>query len=698
MQHCCVYTGMKRGFLGLIFSLSAFSGWAQDSADTTRSLQAVEILAKKNAAAGQVVQEISAKEIEALRGKPLAEMLEKVPGVTTLRTGYAIAKPMIHGMWGSRVVLLNNGIRHEGQQWGNEHAPEVDMFSAGTVRVVKGAESVRYGSDAIAGVVLVEPPMFPPTSPKALSGSLYTGLVSNGRRGMAALRLQGYVPKVAGLAWRVQASTQRGGDISTPTYRLLNTGMAEYAYSATIQYRHKNAVYELFGSNYATTLGIFRGAHIGSTSDLQVAIQQAQPLPQYTPNTFSYAINRPRQEVHHAFVKIKTTWQTGGGSLQAVYAFQQNHRDEYDNKPRGQQLLDLPQLRLVLQTHTAEIIWKKLLNEHWTSESGASAMLRTNTQSGRQLIPSYVSPQGGAFQVLKYRHSRYQMEAGLRYDFQAIRITSAEPDSLPKQFHFGSYSAVLGGKYTLNERISLGAQASSAWRPPNINELFSNGIHQGAARFEQGNAQLSPEKALNASLSVELRGNRWNAEVQGFYSAIKNYIYAAPTGESVLTISGAFLGFRYKATDAVFTGVDAQGTYQLGKNWRASGQAAYLYVRDVRHHSYLIGIAPNRLNGALTYTTATRHFSEIALTLGGTAVAQQRHIPIGTAEQPADYLAPPPAYQLLSFQASAKAGKWRISLATDNLLNTRYRDYLNAFRYFSDEMGRSIRLSAGFEW
>ncbi|MCC7050766.1 MAG: TonB-dependent receptor plug domain-containing protein, partial [Bacteroidia bacterium] len=163
------------------------------------------------------------------RGLTLSEGLKKVPGITALNTGSSISKPMIHGLQGNRILILNNGVRLEGQQWGNEHAPEIDAFSAGEITVVKGAMSVRYGSDALGGVLLIEPKTLPDSG--KLSGNTFTTLQSNGLQASNATMLQGVFYSFGKLQYRINGTFKKAGNIHTPNYRLDNTGIEEKDFS-----------------------------------------------------------------------------------------------------------------------------------------------------------------------------------------------------------------------------------------------------------------------------------------------------------------------------------------------------------------------------------------------------------------------------------------------------------------------------------
>ena len=210
------------------------------------------------------------------------------------KTGPSIFKPMIHGLHSNRVLILNNGIRQEGQQWGSEHGPEIDPFIASELKVVKGANGVRYGPDAIAGVVLVEPAALRDSA--GLGGRLDLVGMSNGRTGAVSGMLEGNFGKIPALAWRVQGTLKRGGDVHTPDYFLNNTGLREYNFSAAAGWTKKNYGVDVFYSQFNTDIGIFGGAHIGNLTDLELAIERDTPLV-VTP--FSYEIGRPFQHIEH---------------------------------------------------------------------------------------------------------------------------------------------------------------------------------------------------------------------------------------------------------------------------------------------------------------------------------------------------------------------------------------------------------------
>ena len=299
--------------------------------------------------------DIKGKALEATRGLSLAESIKKISGVSMLQTGSNIYKPVIHGLHSNRVLILNNGVRQEGQQWGNEHAPEIDPFIANRISVIKGASAIRYGADAIAGVILVEPKLL--RHDPGIGSEVNTALFSNNRMGVLSVMLEGNSEKRPAFSWRVQGTAKRGGYAYTPNYWLANSSNEEYNFSATAGLKKQEWGTELFYSQFNTKLGIFAGSHIGNVTDLWNAILSKDP-PAYIKNVgFSYNIDRPYQDIQHQLLKVKTWKNTGAiGRLNLVVSGQYNNRQEYDQK-RFASSSNAPQLDLSIATGIAELVW-----------------------------------------------------------------------------------------------------------------------------------------------------------------------------------------------------------------------------------------------------------------------------------------------------------------------------------------------------
>lgn len=628
----------------------------------------------------------------------LAGALAVIPGVQVLSSGPTIGKPMIHGLSGNRVLILNQGIRQEDQQWGGEHAPSLDPLSADRITVVKGAASVQYGSDAIGGAVIAEPVELPRDAP--VSGELRGLGQWNGRGGGASGLLEGGVKGLAGFGWRVQGSGRYLGDSEAARYVLSNTGLREWGGSAAVGYRDHRRGADVYYSRFTRELGILRAAHIGSTTDLLRAIESGQPW--YTA-PFSYAIDAPRQTVtHHLLRAHGSIALSARGRLEVSYGYQANDRQEYDIRRAGRSAT--PALDLWLATHTGEAVVKHWLGSHVHGKAGISAMKQDNVNipgtGVRPLIPDYSRESLGAFAV---EHmpvgERWELEAGARVEGTLLRVIRFDRDGrrLTSEHRFTNAAVALGASWLASDGARLRFGLASAYRPPHVSELYSEGLHHGAAAIEEGDAALGPERSVKATVDAEaaLLDGRLRVDATLHASRIDGFIYLRPEGRR-LTIRGAFPVFRYTATDALMGGLDASAAVTLSRRftWRMSGST--VLARDRRLDEWLFLMPADRVEHSLLYRVP-KAGGWHGLEAGAThrLVAAQRRFPEGL-----DFAPPPPAYQLFALSASAARmigkGELRIGIQANNLFNTAYRDYLDRFRYFADARGRDIVLTVRY--
>src|SRR5688572_23222807 len=212
---------------------------------------------------------LNAKQLAETAGKSLGQSLKELPGVNSIQTGPGIFKPVIHGVHSQRVLILNHGIRQEGQQWGAEHAPEIDPFIASDVAVIKDASSIKYGTDAIGGVIVVNPAPLPDKA--GIGGTFNVIGQTNGRSGTFSGMLEGGIKNQDGWGWRLQGTAKRSGDFHTPSYMLTNTGIKELNFSAATGYHSNRFGFEVFFSHFNTALGILMGTSIATPDDLEEA-------------------------------------------------------------------------------------------------------------------------------------------------------------------------------------------------------------------------------------------------------------------------------------------------------------------------------------------------------------------------------------------------------------------------------------------
>ena len=647
--------------------------------------------------------EIKGKALEATRGLSLAESIKKVSGVSVLQTGSNIYKPVIHGLHSNRVLILNNGVRQEAQQWGNEHAPEIDPFIANRISVIKGASAIRYGADAIGGVILVEPKLL--RHDPGIGGEVNTAVFSNNRMGVLSAMLESNSAKKPAFSWRLQGTVKRGGYARTPNYWLANSANEEYNFSGTAGWKKQDRGAEIFYSQFNTRLGIFAGSHIGNVTDLWNAILAKNP-PDYIKNVgFSYNIDRPYQDIQHQLLKLKAWKNTGEkGRLNLIVSGQYNNRQEYDQK-RFASSSNAPQLNLSIATGLTELVWDHFNTGDFRGTVGGSFMYQDNSYERRLFIPNYQSINAGIFAIEKWTKNKLDLEAGVRFDRKSIYNThdNGNVRKYPDRV-FNNMSGNLGFNYRFTPALRLVFNASTAWRAPQVNELYADGLHHGAARIEKGNAALHPERANNLALNVVFSNTKFDLDAGVYHKEINGFIFLEPMFPPELTIRGAFPAFRYTQTNARLTGFDLSAAWNIDAHFSSTIKASLLRAWDKTNKQWLIQMPADRYEAAVEYTLGNaRKLNDTYFGINGAWVLQQTRVPStgnieipGTTVKQSDYLNPPPAYFLVGIEAGTKL-KWKHNnvsfiLSVTNLMNKAYRDYMNSFRYFSDEMGRNISL------
>ena len=649
--------------------------------------------AKKESHSTQQVATLETKQLEKLRGLSLGESLSKISGVTTLNTGSTISKPVIHGLHSNRILILNNGVRLEGQQWGSEHAPEIDPFMAQQLSVIKGASSLQYGSDAVGGVILVEPNHLP--SQPGIGGEFNFAGYSNNAEGNFSATLEGNHAKVPALSWRVQGTYKRSGNVRSPNYWQKNTGVEEGDFSVTLAWKKENYGFEIFYSRFQTKLGILSASHLGNVDDLNSAIQSKTPLEL---SGFTYNIGRPYQNVAHDMLKVRAYVKTGkAGVLDIVFARQFNLRKEYDKHLPYNNLLakkNLPGFQFQIQTLTLDLIWQHRTIKNFSGTIGFNGMTQTNEFKYGYFIPAFWNFSGGVFAIEKWRKKNLELEAGVRLDYKWLQVfMNHNGDNGTYTFNYVVPSGSMGIEYHINENVKWNANLGTAWRAPQANELFANGLHHGAASVEIGDKTLKPELAYNFTTGIQATTKYFDANVALYENVISHFIYLQPVLPSTLTIRGEFPTYRFNQSNVSLTGSDIDLVAKPIKGLELFSKTSLLFAYNLTTADWQIQMPPQRFENGIRYTL--RDFKHIKETYFGVSiinVLQQKLIP----QNDTDYAVPPKAYWLLNFEAGFKLQLKKqaihFSVTVTNMANISYRDYLDRFRYFTDKQGVNAAL------
>lgn len=675
-------------------------------------------------------QKIKGETIEKFSNQTLGELLKNIPGVSTLKTGSTVVKPIIHGLFGSRVPVINNSVRLEDQQWGTEHAPNFDVNAAGKITVIKGASGLQYGGDAVGGLVIISPVA---VTKDTLYGKTILNYASNGRGGSISSSLHKGIDK--GWSWNALTTYKYMGDREAPNYVLSNTGNREFNFFGDLKY--SGAKYDLTTnySFYSTTIGILRASHTGNVNDLYNSISNKVPS---VIADFTYDIGNPKQEVQHHLASAHLNYyfdETASLSLQ--YAFQFNKRKEFDLR-RGD-FRNRPALDLELATHSFTADYKKVVHD-WVVKSGGSASFQNNfanPATGVQpLIPSYNRIEVGAYGIASYDFSEtLTADAGLRYDFYQLNATKFYSKSrwnergfsnrfdhfivgeqgnqwfTKPEFKFHNVSASLGFRKTFEANTNWYFNLSLANRNPNPSEFFSDGLHHSSGVIELGDLGLQKEQSIKVTTTFQKKWSQFSFEISPFVNQVDNFMFLRPIAFET-TIRGAFPVWEYQQTNARLAGFDFQSHWQINSTWQYDFSLAYVRGKDVTNRTSLIDIPPLNLGNSIQFSK--KEWYHFKAELKSEMVFRQNHFPdtnfvANVIENNSlvpvlvDISSPPPAFHLLHLYSEMKFktttnSAITIALFVQNMLNTNYRDYLNRQRFFADEMGRNIQLQLKFNY
>ncbi len=668
-------------------------------------------------------ENLSLKELERSSGGSLGDALKTIPGVSTLNTGGNIVKPVIQGLNGSRILILNNNVRMQDMEWGDEHAPNVDINANQKISVIKGAAALEYGGDAIGGVIVLEPA--PIIRKDTLFGKTQLNLFSNGRGGNITSSLtKSYA---SGLYIKGQGSYKLLGDLESPNYVLSNTGIQEKGISLNVGKRDFIQGWEGYYSYFESDIGILRASHIGNIDDLIQSINSQQPN---IINDFTYNISRPNQEVSHHLGKLNYYRRFEGfGKWTLQYDFQQNRRFEYDIRVGDD--ADKASLDLQLTTHSfstdVKIDSKKALGLKIGLLGRFQSNFANPATGVRRLIPDYDKYDFGVFGVGDYKiGNSWVVDAGLRYDFNRIdskkfyRTSRWEERGYDEDFNdiiiedlgtqlltnpvldFHNISGTAGLKHEINAENLIRFNYAYSQRAPNPSELFSDGLHHSAARIELGDLRIKSEKSSKVSASVEKNSLKWGYTLSPFINSIKDFILLEPSGIE-FTIRGAFPVWSYRQTNANLVGLDVSVYSNWTSKIRTDHKFSWVRGTDTETDIPLINIPSANLNNSIAYSNDK--WKDFTISLESQFVFEQKRFPpnitVFSPQQQQDVVldinTPPDAYHLLAVNTEASFSiknkkDLTIGLSVSNLLNTSYRDYLNRLRYFVEDTGRNINL------
>lgn len=667
---------------------------------TSYQLEDVVVQGKSNDYSTEIGTNIEKEDIVQSSNENLSDLLSSIEGVSVLKSGSGVSKPIVHGLFGNRIGILNNGIPQAGQQWGNDHAPEIDAFSADELTVVKGSSALAYAGTSLGSVVKASMSKIP--QKEGVHGQFNYIFQTNGLGHTGNIEIEEYKPQ---LAWRLKATIKHIGDRKSPDYYLTNTGQREKNLSLQLEKTMFDQWQStLYYSLFSTETGILRGAHVGNLTDLESAIGRSEPY--FTSDKFSYSIAPPRQEVVHHLLKWENKYFLKDDRwFEVNYGGQINSRKEFDVRRSGRS--ELPAMRMKLWSHYFEQLYHQNIWKNGELKLGLQEMILDNTNHPETgilpLIPDYRSYSGAGYALLEKSVDQWFFDFGSRWTVKKMDI-QAISRTLPRKIeyfdHFFLQSAFsAGGRYNWKGGHESKVNIGFMKRPPEVNELYSFGLHQGVSGIEMGDRNLTMEESWKATIGHRWQeSKKWSINVVGYTQWVRNFIYLQPLNEYDLTIRGAFPVFEYRQTNAHIYGLDVDASWYLSDQHLVSVKAAIVRGDDTQNDNSLVYIPADNI-GATYRIELPDHprWQSSYVELKGQYVFEQSRIDL---EQ--DYLLPPPGYFLMGLELGSDLviGEQHLNIHLDiqNLTNTKYRDYLNRQRYYADEVGINANLALKYSF
>ncbi len=662
------------------------------------------------------IQHLAVEKV-ALLSTSLGDLTEQVSGISTLKTGTNISKPIVHGLHSNRVLVMNDGLRHAYQVWGDGHAPEIDPSHVNEIEVVKGAGTVKYGPEALGGVILYNSKR--PELDHKLNGFVGSSYQTNGRAYSGQLNLEQGSHR---FAWNASAFGIRQADLEAPDYNLSNTGKKENGGSFNALFHQPKLELDVSGSYLGQELGVLRGSLVGNLQDLQNAIERGIPSPTFDP---TYNIQNPKHETQHGLFKSKLSFFLGEHVLKLQYGIQRNIRREFDIR-RGE-LNERPVIDLKLLSHTVEAEWIQPNRGNWNGNSGVQLFSQQSiNEPGSNpinFVPDYDVLNVGAYSIQSLQLDESVVELGLRLDYQtlSVRDTIRDITIYSNEVNFTNATFTLGFRKEINETLSVFTNIGTAWRPPNVSELYSFGYHFSRVQFglwrynfepqittpltrvfDQTDRNVRSERSLKWVTGLEVSNDKVHAELIVHANRINDYIFLRPFGVTT-NVAGTFPFFIFSQTNALFLGSDLDIKYRHSNQLTSEAKISYVYAKETENDQAFIEIPPLNIHYNLAFT---KDRWELGLKLDYTA--EQWHAP-GVIEPGAfqnggvefsqddifDFMEVPAAYFLVGGNVSYTYKTLTVELGVENFLNTSYRSATDRLRYFSYAPGRNVSLTIG---
>ena len=459
------------------------------------------------------------QELRSTASTNVIDAIAKLPGIAQLTTGGSISKPIIRGLGYNRVVVMSEGVRQEGQQWGDEHGVEVDGGAVNSIEILKGPASLMYGSDAMAGVVILH------SAPTPAEGTMQANVSTEYQTNNG---LFGYSLSMAGneqgFVWDGRFSQKLAH-----AYKNKYDGYVPGSQFRELAGRLRLGLQKQWGHSWLTgtvfhqTPSIIEGERDAETGEL--VFSSVSPK--------SYSKSLPFQQVKHYKLVWDNSVNLSSGWLKAIVGYQQNRRQEFEE--------DMDEYEVYFKLHTLTYDVRYLTHEWdgWKLSAGIGGMYQHSLNEGEEaLIPEYRLLDVGVYATASKTLNRWTLNGGLRLDHRHLHSYEMpygdnEEEAIPAgalrftdmKRNFNGVTGSVGAVWNVNDHLNIRLNVARGFRAPNLSELASNGVHEGSQRYEIGNRDLKAEYSLQGDLGLDFTSRYVSAQLALFANRIDNYIF-----------------------------------------------------------------------------------------------------------------------------------------------------------------------------
>jgi len=635
------------------------------------------------------VNVVSHRDLHSVASTNIIDALAQQPGISQLTTGGAISKPIIRGLGFNRVAVVSDGIRQEGQQWGGEHGLEIDPDRVQTAEVLKGPASLMYGSDAMAGVLVLN--NIPAIAKGSIEARVGTQYQTNNGLWDYTLNLSGNKSVLWDLRW---------------SERLAHAYKNKYDGYVTGSQFHQRSLSGLLGVsrewgnstlslNYFHLIpGIVEGERDSETGDLEV------PYEGYDKKTYHKEL--PFQHIRHCKAVLDNSIFIGEGRLKLILGYQHNQRQEHEES--------VDEAALDFRLHTVNYDARYVLGVNgWKIAAGANGMWQHSLNKGEEvLIPEYKLFDIGVFATTSRELERWTLSGGLRFDNRHIHSLALVNHFTDFSRDFSGVTGSVGAVFHANDKINIRLNASRGFRTPNMSELASNGVHEGSIRYEMGDKDLKSEFSWQFDLGADFSTAVISAQAALFLNRINNYIY-------MMRVAGVetegYQTYQYTSGDARLWGAEFTLHIHPIEPLHFENSVGFVDARLMNQpleSRYLPNTPPLHWKSELRYDLIRdgRTLTNTYVAVNLNCYAKQDHYLMEGGSETET-----PGYALLGASVGTQVkrkGKVvaNISIIADNLLDRAYQSHLSRLKYADENvvtgrmgvfnMGRNFTFKVDF--